>query len=96
MKQASLSSWVWKGAGKPSLFWFAVEIAIIVANSSPDTCTEFEEKPDLVIVVVVKRNLAIAVGVRSLEALPAEPVDLLVALRSSVSHLRSGAQGTDP
>ena len=55
------------------------------------------KKPDLVIVVVVvKMNLAIAVGVRSLEALPAEPVDLLVALRSSVSHLRSAAQGTDP
>ena len=55
------------------------------------------KKPDLVIVVVVvKMNLAIAVGVRSLEALPAEPVDLLVALRGSVSHLRSAAQGTDP
>ena len=40
-------------------------------------------------VIIMKRNLAIAVGVRSLEALPAEPVDLLVALRGSVSHLRS-------
>ena len=46
------------------------------------------KKPDLVIVVLVNKNLPIAVGVRSLEALPAEPVDLLVALRSSVSHLR--------
>merc|ERR1719447_1400258 len=36
---------------------------------------------------LVARHLAIAVGIRSLEALPAEPVDLLVALRSSVSHL---------
>ena len=43
-------------------------------------------------VIIMKRNLAIAVGVRSLEALPAEPVDLLVALRSSVSHLKSEAQ----
>ena len=50
------------------------------------------KKPDLVIVVVVEQNLPIAVSVCSLEALPAEPVDLLVALRSSVSHLRSEAQ----
>ena len=40
LKQASLSSPVWKGAGRPSLFWFAVEIAIIVANSSPDTWSD--------------------------------------------------------
>ena len=102
LKQASLSSPVWKGAGSPSLFWFAVEIAIIVANSSPDTwwsgINHVGAKTKMVVffrgqviaedrLVMEGKNLSIAISISSLEALPAEPVDLLVALRGSVANL---------
>ena len=101
LKQASLSSWVWNGAGSPSLFWFAVEIAIIVANSSPDTWSWFFSHSTILMTMMLMqmkmiKDLSITISISGLEALPAEPVDLLVALRSSVSHLRSGAQGRDP
>merc|ERR1719153_1644461 len=37
-KQASLSSAVWKGAGRPVLFCAAVATLSMVANSEPETC----------------------------------------------------------